>query len=301
MKNKVLKGSLLILLGASCYGMLGICVKMAYQDGYSTQEVTLSQFGLGFLVLLVLNIFHKSKIKSKEIPVPLKSKIRLIVSGTSLGLTSIFYYLAVNYIPVSVGIVLLIQAVWMGVLLEMMITRKFCGWYKLSAVVIVIIGSVLATNLFGKSIIINWTGIGWGLLSALSYTATMYSTKNIEPQLPAYKRSLYMIFGGLLIIVIIFHSAINSTFSYNIFYSWGLLIALFGTIVPPLLFTAGMPLTGVGLGAILASIEIPVAVIGAHFLLKEYISTPQWFGVVIIIVSVALMHLKKMKLTLSFI
>lgn len=297
MKNKVLKGSLLILLGASCYGMLGIYVKMAYQDGYSTEEVTLSQFGLGFLALLALNIFHKSKIKSKEIHITLKSKVRLILSGTSLGLTSIFYYLAVNYIPVSVGIVLLIQAVWMGVLLEMMITRKFCGWYKFTSVVIVIIGSVLATNLFGKSIVINWTGIGWGLLSALSYTATMYSTKNVESQLPAHKRSLYMILGGLLIIIIVFHSAINSTFSYNIFYSWGLLIALFGTIFPPLLFTAGMPLTGVGLGAILASIEIPVAVIGAHFLLKEYVSPPQWLGVVIIIIAVVLMHLKKMKST----
>src|SRR5690606_15529598 len=165
----------------------------------------------------LLNNFYKIRIKAREIPVTIKSKLRLILSGTSLGLTSIFYYLAVNYIPVSVGIVLLIQAVWMGVLLEMIITRKFCGWRKFTSVIVVIIGSILATNLFLNSIIINWTGISWGFLAALSYTATMYSAKNVEPQLPAHKRSLYMILGGLLIIVIVFHSAINLTFSYNIF------------------------------------------------------------------------------------
>lgn len=298
MKSKLLKGSLLILLGASCYGMLGIYVKMAYEEGYSTAEVTLAQFGLGFLTLLLLNNFYKIRIKTREIPVTIKSKLRLILSGTSLGLTSIFYYLAVNYIPVSVGIVLLIQAVWTGVLLEMIITRKFCGWRKFTSVIVVIIGSILATNLFLNSIIINWTGISWGFLAALSYTATMYSAKNVEPQLPAHKRSLYMILGGLLIIVIVFHSAINLTFSYNIFYSWGLLIALFGTILPPLLFTAGMPLTGVGLGAILASVEIPIAVIGAHLLLKEDVSPYQWLGVIIIIISVVLMHFKRVKRTL---
>jgi hypothetical protein len=36
-------------------------------------------------------------------------------------MTSVFYYLAVKYIPVSIGIVLLMQTVWMGVLLEMIL------------------------------------------------------------------------------------------------------------------------------------------------------------------------------------
>lgn len=293
MQNKKFKGSLLILLGAACYGMLGIYVKMAYHQGYSTAEVTLSQFALGFAALFLWNLFRTAKAREKEIAMPLKSKAKLIAAGTSLGLTSIFYYLAVQYIPVSVAIVLLIQTVWMGVLLEIILQKKFCGWPKLGAAATVIIGSVLATNLLGRAIEINWIGIGWGVLAALSYTATMFSTKNVQAHVPSHKRSLYMILGGLLIIVIVFHSAINISFSYTIFYSWGLLIALFGTILPPLLFTAGMPLTGVGLGAIIASIEIPVAVIGAHLLLKEPVTPLQWLGVALILASVAIMNLYK--------
>lgn len=293
MEKKLLKGSVLILLGACCYGLLAINVKMAYAEGYSTAEVTLSQFGIGFIVLLLLNIFKKKTVKNINALVRMQSKFKLMLAGTSMGLTSVFYYMAVRYIPVSIGIVLLMQAVWMGVLLEMMVTKRFCGWHKVFSVLVVILGSIFATNVLGESIEIQWNGIGWGMLAAASYTATMYSTKNIEAQLPAHVRSLYLIIGGLLIIMLIFNSAITMEFSYTIFYKWGLIIALFGTILPPLLFTAGMPLTGVGLGAILASIEVPVAIIGAHLVLHERISFVQWLGIALILVSVVIMNFEK--------
>jgi drug/metabolite transporter (DMT)-like permease len=293
MKKNIVKGSILILLGACCYGLLAINVKMAYADGYSTAEVTISQFGIGCFVLLLLNIFKKATDKKDSVRVSAQSTFKLMLAGTSMGLTSVFYYMAVKYIPVSIAIVLLMQAVWMGVLLEMIVTKKFCGWHKVFSVLVIVIGSIFATNVLEESMVIQWNGIGWGMLAAASYAATMYSTKNIEAQLPALVRSLYLILGGLLIILLIFHSAINLHFSYPIFYTWGLIIALFGTILPPLLFTAGMPLTGVGLGAILASIEVPVAIIGAHFVLQEHISMLQWLGIVLILVSVVIMNFEK--------
>jgi drug/metabolite transporter (DMT)-like permease len=293
MRNTIFKGSLLIVLGASCYGMLGVYVKMAYQNGYSTAEVTLSQFILGFAALFILNLFQRFRSQKKQSTFPFKSKIKLVISGTSLGLTSIFYYMAVKYVPVSVGIVLLMQTVWMGIVLEMILYRKFCGWQKVISAIIVIIGSVLATNLTGQVIVMNSIGVVWGLLAAVCYTATMYSTKNIESSLPSHKRSLYMILGGLIIVMIVFGSSLNLAFSYKIFFSWGLLVSLFGTVFPPLLFTAGMPLTGVGLGAILASVEIPVAVVAANLLLKEPVNKLQWFGVILILISVGIMNLQK--------
>src|SRR5690606_7956136 len=105
----------------------------------------------------------------------------LMFAGTSLGLTSIFYYLAVSYIPVSVSIVLLMQMVWLGILLEMAIKRKLPEKRKILAALIVIVGSLLATKVFGQSVSLNWKGITMGILSAICYTATIYSTKNIKP------------------------------------------------------------------------------------------------------------------------
>jgi len=291
MKNSKVKGSVFIFLGASCYGMLGIYVKMAYHAGYTTSEVTLAQFLLGFAMLLVLNLYTRKQKEKKNIRVPIKSKLHLMIAGTSLGLTSIFYYLAVSYIPVSVCIVLLMQMVWLGVLLEMVITRKLPEKRKAFAALIVIIGSILATKLFQQSISLNWKGIILGIMAAICYTATMYSTKNIKAEYSPFHRSLYMILGGLIIILMVFHSSINLNFNYSIFISWGIIISLFGTVLPPLLFTAGMPLTGIGLGGILASVEIPVAVLASALILNEDVTSSQWLGVILILFAVGLMNL----------
>ncbi|MBO9155188.1 DMT family transporter [Chitinophaga sp. GCM10012297] len=289
MKNSVIKGSLFIALGAASYGMLATFVKMAYREGFSTGEVTLSQYMLGVTGLFILTLFRKRQPPSGVQTGRIKSAGKLIVAGTSLGLTSIAYYKAVQYIPVSVAIVLLMQTVWMGVILEMMLHKKKPGWQKIMSVFIALAGTVLAAGLPGRSVSMNWTGIGWGMLAAVCYTATMYSSNNVQLQMPPLKRSLYMILGGLIIIACIFHSSLYG-FSWRIFLSWGLVLSLFGTVLPPLLFTMGMPLTGIGPGAIISAIEIPVTVMMASILLHEPVSPLQWAGVVLVLFAVVMMN-----------
>ena len=292
MKNNVLKGSLFIALGATSYGMLATFVKMAYQEGFTTAEVTISQYGLGFIGLLILNLFRKEKTVSKNENSALKSTFKLILAGTSLGLTSTFYYLSVQYISVSVAIVLLMQTVWMGVIFEILVHKKMPGLRKIISVVIILAGTLLATNLLQESVIINWKGFTFGILAAMSYTATMYSSNHIEVHFPVLKRSLFMILGGCIVVGFIFYSSINSHFSAAVFLRWGILLSLFGTILPPLLFTKGMPLTGMGLGAIVASVEIPVSIAIAYKFLDEPVSFLQWIGVILILLAVVLMNIK---------
>ena len=289
MKNHKLKGGILITLGAGCYGMLGTYVKMAYQAGFNTAEVTIAQFSLGVAGLFILTLLRRPQ-TSRTASVA-TSTIRLMLAGTSLGLTSIFYYLSVKHIAVSVAIVLLTQSVWMGVVMESILQKKVPGIGKIVSVIIIMIGTLLATNLLTHSISLNWKGVLFGILGALCYTATMFSTNNLEIHYPPLKRSLFMVVGGLIVILFVFHKSLNPEFSGSIFFSWGLVIALFGTILPPLLFTRGMPLTGMGLGAILASIEIPIAVIMAAVLLGEQVVVSQWIGVTLILVAVIIMNI----------
>lgn len=122
-QNNVLKGVFLVALGATTYGMLATFVKMAYAEGYTTAEVTTSQFVLGILGVLIINAFQKVRNKEKTVKATSKNIASLMLAGTSLGMTSLFYYLAVKFIPVSIGIVLLMQTVWMGVLLEMILEK----------------------------------------------------------------------------------------------------------------------------------------------------------------------------------
>ncbi len=86
-----------------------------------------------------------------------------------------------------------------------------------------------------------------------------------------------------------------SHYDISVFWKWGLPLALFGTILPPILFNMGMPKTGVGLGSILISIEIPVSVCMAYFLLNEEVAGVQWIGILVIILSVVLINMKEIK------
>lgn len=295
MDKSILKGSILVALGACSYGMLTTFVKMAYAEGYTSHEVTFSQMALGLLGILLITIFFGKKEQEKPTNSKTKSKLKLIAAGTTLGLTSTFYYLAVKYIPVSIGIVMLMQSVWIGVVLEAVITRKKPGIKKILAVIAILLGTILATNVLNDEFLVDWRGIGWGMLAALSYTGTIYYSNTVALEMQSMKRSLWMMIGGFLVVSIISLPYLFVEYNFEILLKWGLILALFGTILPPLLYTAGMPKIDVGLGAIISSIELPAAVLMAYFLLNERVDVLQWLGIILILLAVVQMNLKKRK------
>ena len=215
-----------------------------------------------------------------------------MLSGTSLGLTSVFYYLAVKYIPVSIAIILLMQTVWLGVLLEMILDKKIPSKRKIFSVVIVLFGTVLATNIIKSEIKLNWIGVFWGLLSAVSFTTTMFTANRIALGISSAQRSLYMLLGGGIIVFFFALLTQNTPFQIEIFYKWGIVLALFGTIIPPILMNAGFPHTGIGLGSIVSTLELPVSVLMAFLILHESVILIQWIGIVLIIFAIVLMNWK---------
>ncbi len=295
MKNTVLKGSLLVALGAASYGTLTTFVKLAYAEGFTTFEINFAQMTLGLVGLLIINLLFVKR-KTKDLPEPKsKSILKLMAAGTSLGLTGIFYYLAVKYIPVSIGIVLLMQSVWMGVVLEMLFAGKRPGTFKVVAVIVILIGTLLATNVFFNTLKLDLLGILWGFLAALSYTITIYTSNTVATHLPSLRRSLWMMAGGTIVVWCICIPFLIHDFNLDIFLKWGPILALFGTILPPILFTEGMPQINVGLGAIIASVELPVAVLLAFFFLNEVVNFYQWVGIFVILGAVILMNLPKLQ------
>ncbi|WP_337964840.1 DMT family transporter [uncultured Flavobacterium sp.] len=289
-QNNVLKGVFLVAIGATTYGMLATFVKMAYSEGYTTAEVTTSQFILGIIGILLINAFQKVKHKDKVVKASKKNIFSLMLAGTSLGMTSLFYYLAVKYIPVSIGIVLLMQTVWMGVLLEMILEKKLPSKQKVIAVIIVLIGTVLATNIIHNDIQLDWRGIAWGVMAAASFTTTMFTANSVATEISSAQRSLYMLLGGSIIVFSFAFATQVTPFNFEIFMKWGIILALFGTIIPPMLMTAGFPLTGIGLGSIVSALELPVSVMMAYVLLNEQVIFSQWVGIVLIILAIIIMN-----------
>jgi drug/metabolite transporter (DMT)-like permease len=300
-KNNILKGVFLVGLGATSYGMLATFVKIAYNEGYTTAEVTTSQFIYGLIGLLIINLVQRKNSKTAVIKPSRKNIIQLIIAGTSTGLTSLFYYIAVKYIPVSIGIVLLMQTVWMGVLLEWFLDKKTPSLQKSIAVLVVLIGTALAINVFKINYndpSIDWmSGLFWGLLAAASFTTTMFTANKIATHVSAAQRSLLMLIGGAVIVFSFALVTQITPFNLDIFTKWGIVLALFGTIIPPMLLNAGFPHTGIGLGSIVASLELPVSVLMAYFLLHEQVVFVQWIGIIVIILAIVIMNLNFKKKT----
>jgi len=286
-----LKGIFLIALGAASYGVLATFVKIAGQEGYHTSMITFAQFLVGVVCLLILNILRRNK--NPETAVWRNNAWKkLLFSGISLGLTSTFYYLSVRYLPVSVCIILLMQAIWMGSFLDCLLEKRWPGKYQLLALAVIIAGTLLATGVFQTSIQLNWRGVVFGLLAALSYTATIYASNRVATEVNSITRSLFLVLGGLITLLIFWNQQIITHFQAEGLWRWGIFLALFGTILPPLLFSKGFPKAGMGIGSIVSSIEIPVSIACAYIFLHEIVSPLQWLGVVIIIVAVVLNVLK---------
>ena len=227
--NNILKGVFFVALGATSYGMLATYVKLAYQENYTTAEVTSSQFILGILGILLINLFQKLKNKEIAEKPTQKNIFHLMLAGSSLGMTSVFYYLCVKYIDVSIAIVLLMQTVWMGVLLEMILDKKLPSKQKTISVVVVLIGTILATNLLNNQNEIDWRGIFWGLLAAMSFTTTMFTANRVATHITSAQRSLYMLLGGAVIVFFFGIFTQSTPYNFEIFMKWGIILSLFGT------------------------------------------------------------------------
>jgi drug/metabolite transporter (DMT)-like permease len=60
---------------------------------------------------------------------------------------------------------------------------------------------------------------------------------------------------------------------------------------------SGFPHTGIGLGSIVSSLELPVSVLMAYIILNESVVLSQWIGILLIILAIVIMNisLKKAK------
>jgi len=290
----MLKGILLVFFGACSFGILSTFVKLAYHDGYSLGDVTGAQAFFGAVILWVLFFFQSrtSKYKAQEIKL-ITPKWKMILAGICTGLVSIFYYQSVKLVPNSVAIILLMQFIWMSILLEFIIYKKKPTGLQFLAILLVLGGTVLASGMLETTISsLSYKGIGFGLLAA----GFLMLSGRIGNEYPPLQKSALMITGACTLIFILFppaflfNDALNGTLL-----KWGLIIAVFGTVIPPLFYAEGVPRIGTALSSILSAAELPVAVMMAGFVLQEQVSFLRWVGVCVILSAMVLPNLKYLK------
>jgi len=294
-KKETLTGSLLVMAGASGYGLLSPIAKLAYRDGFSAAAVSVSQVLFGALLVgLVLIIQNFTGAKTTTFIKPsLKQKFYLSCAGTFLGFTTVCIYKALILLPASIAIVLLFQFTWMGVVMDMILTKKLPSKAKLFSLLILLAGTLFASGAFeANSAHLSLIGIMWALLSAVAYTLVIYVSGNTVTKAAPMTRTFYMAVGSMIVTILCFppQTLVFTVTNIDIM-KWGLLLGFVGVVLAPVLLNKGLPAVSLALGTIVSAIELPVVVIASVLILDEKVSFFQWLGVGGILFAIALPYM----------
>lgn len=290
------KGAIAVFLGAGSFGILSTFVKKAYEKGMTLGEVTGVQIIFGTVILWTLYLSLRLFSNKQLTEYPRRSSwVRMLISGTSTGLVSILYYKCVQLVPASLAIVLLMQYIWISPLIELLIFRTKPKKRDMLSIAIVLIATVLATGLLEKGLTdISLTGLLFGFLAAIAYSAFIIVNGRVANDYHPVQKSAILVTGSCILICTLF----TPTYLFdghlgNNFWHFGLILSLFGTVVPPLLFAYGIPKTGIPLAGILSTAELPVATCMSFLVLHESVSSLQWIGVLSIVVTVIWLNTAK--------
>jgi drug/metabolite transporter (DMT)-like permease len=279
---------LLVFAGACSYGILSSLVKLSYAEGFNAAQLSFVQALLGAGVLWVI-VFLQEK---KTTAISVKNWMLLLLTGAAIGLTTFLYYLSVKYIPASIAIIILMQFTWITVLLDWYLLKNTPNARLLISIACILVGTVLATGGMTAAKALSFKGICIAFASALLYALYIVANSKVGKDIPSIKRSAITVTGaaGSILVINCHYLAGGLPLSID-FFKWTSLLALFGTIIPPVLFAKGIPKIGASVSSVLMVAEMPVAIICASLLLKETIHCIQWAGIVIMLCAIIYLNL----------
>ncbi|ETP67016.1 multidrug DMT transporter permease [Planococcus glaciei CHR43] len=283
------KGVLYILIGASFFGFTPIFAKIGFSQGYSLGQINIVQMIISFILLWSLTLIKRASFKGLH----RKNILQVMVTGCFIGLTSIFYYGSMQYLPASLAIILMFQFVWIGIILEWIFSKIKPSKLTVLSILLILVGVFFASNFVNGDINgLPLKGFVFGILSAFTYAGFIFCSGKVAVNVDPWTRSSLMVTGSTILVLVVFMADIPAVLPLEKdLLTTAVGVSLFGAVLPPLFFAAGAPLVSGGMANILTSIELPIAILSASLILSEAVSPFQWFGIVIILAAIALNEL----------
>jgi len=286
-----LNGTILIIITAVCFGVAAPAAKIAYGEGANPVLVLAVRFSTAAVILWIYTIIRKRGRIAKL------SKRQLAILFTTGGIvyfaTTILYYNAIIYIPVSLHVIIfnvypLLINIFSAAVLKEKISRK-----QLTALLGGFGGIVMMV--WSPEIYINWLGVLLSFLSALGNGCyvLMVGNKSIE-ELDSITVTTYITTSAAVSFVIagFVTNGLDAHVSLK-----GLLavlfVAIFSTVVATITLYLGVKKIGASKASIISNFEPVVGALLGILLLKEKLTSLQVVGAILIIISVVLLSLEK--------
>lgn len=211
-----------------------------------------------------------------------------IVIGAINGIGSLFYYGGLEILDASLAQLINGMYLVFAVMLSRIAGQK-SDFRTLLRVGAAILALAMITGL-GTGMI-NWTGVGFMLANALMFAGTVTLSQYVLYEMPAPTATLYIL-TTMAVVVTVVWLAVGQPMSAQVIQNAAPPIILLGltTALSRLAMFAGVKIMGGMQTAVLAITEIAVAVILAMVFLGDTLTTMQWVGVAILMLTLLLVR-----------
>lgn len=270
-----------------------IVAKLTYLEGIDALT-TLSMRMFFAVPLLVLSAYFAEKKADRRL------NRREIVWIVLLGITGYYFstlgdFYGLAYISASLErLVLFLYPTFVVLLSAVLFRKRLTRWQGLSLLVTYVgMGIVFHNerNLSGPFVV---KGSLFVLGCSIGYAIYLVGAGRLIPHVGASRFNAYSLLSGTVFLFIHWFIFGRSLFGLPwIVYVYGVLLATIGTVIPTVLLSKGIALTGAGPAAILTTVGPISTIVLAHVLLGEPITLGQTLGSLLVLLGVTLVSLRK--------
>ena len=295
MKNKKVIAIILALVGAIMFSSKAVMVKLSYEYKIDSLSLLLLRMGFSLPIYITIACINKKTVSNENLSN--KDWGYLIFLGIiGYYFASYLDFVGLQYITASLErLVLFIYPTITTILVAIYFKRKI-SIYKVIAIVFTYIGIGIA---FWGKIQDNiqedfWLGVFLIFASAITFSIYLVGSEKIIPKFGVQRFTSYCMIVSCLSVLI--HFGIKSNVDITSFpwqvYAFGVIIAVFNTVLPSYMMSAAIKTIGSSTTSILSSIGPISVIILGYLLLHEQISYYQISGTLVVIIGVIIMAQK---------
>ena len=282
-----------ILIAGILWGLVGPLVKLMELSGSTVEVTSFLRMGFAFLIMggiTVAKFGWKSLLVSKRILI-----LCIALGVISNGIYNVVYSLAIANAGIAVSAVLLNTAPIFTILLAVILFKEGINVLKIVALVVNVVGcSLAATGGQFDLATISVFGILCGIAAGFTYGVAAIITRLTGVGTNTYVISTYSYLFATITIILFFQPWSNAESFTAPVIGYGFILALIPTSLAYLLYYQGiLNMKETSKVPIIASVEMVATAIISVVFFNEYLSLVAILGIVLVIVSIALMNVKR--------
>ena len=295
MKNsrKSAIGTILVLLAAACWSIIGLFVRALSKAGMGVWEITLIRIGIGLLAMAVyLLLFHRELLR-------IRAKDFWCFAGAgilSLLCMNFCYNQAVQVTSLAVAGTLLYTAPTFVMLMSLLFFRERMTGRKLLCLILAFIGCALVSGIARGHLSLTPAALLLGLGSGLSYALySIFSRFALDRGYNSWTITFYSFVFCTLACMLFARPAmiIHTAAADPVLLIPMILLGLITGFAAFVLYTNGLRFLETGRASVIASLELVFGALVGLIAYGERVGADAAAGIVLILIAVAVLSTSK--------